>query len=134
MKKEDVKNQWINRVKEFDNGNESRKIFCRNRDINLRAFNYWYARYGAKSKSSKKITDSSSKNNNSLKFKKEESLEKAEQKSTGWIEVKVDSKVVEKSLEKSAIIIKIGKAEIKVEEGFNQNLFSNIARLLGEIC
>lgn len=132
MNKEGIKNQWIERVCEFDKGNESRKEFCGKRKINYRQFNYWYERHGQKSKSKKNV------NNKNISVTNKE---KASEINTGitakkeieWIEVKIESESLKKE-EKSQITIKIGKAEIKIEKGFNKALLTDAVKVLGELC
>jgi hypothetical protein len=133
MTKADVKKQWIKRIAEFDSVNESRKEFCEKRKLSIKAFGYWYVRYGKHTKSSKKVTSQELQTKKSSKINQSNLSTEKPRNSMEWVEVNIET-TVERASTKPSMKIKIGKAEIIVEEGFDNSLFSNVAKLLGELC
>lgn len=130
MADDNLKILWMERIAEFENNCEDKKLFCRNRNLSTRAFGYWYARLksGVKDKSS-----SASQSQNRLVEADEKTMRTLTDNEPKWIELQIDPQR-ESIYATSSITVKIGKAEIKVEEGFNKTLFTNVVKLLGEIC
>jgi hypothetical protein len=163
MIKKFSKEKWIKLVKDFDSSNESKINWCKKRGINSKTFGYWNARYSVNSKSkfkiieekniqlSREISKSKPKDN-----KKDIPVKVA--KSDSWVELKIVEPIkteISKSFTRtinfshddspnieleniiskpSKIIIKIGKAEIQIEEGFDKSLLIDVSKALGEIC
>ncbi len=162
MIKKYSKEDWIKLVKEFDLGALNKTNWCKKRNINCKTFGYWYARYGNESTSKfKKNEKENNQLSNGISITTPKVTRKDKPhtvtKSDSWIELKIaepfeaeisksytstinvshddlPNNKLENINRKSNLIIKIGKAEIKIEEGFDKYLLIDVSKALGEIC
>ena len=106
MKKEEVRNQWIDRVAEFKASGLSQTAWCKTKNINLRTFSHWVTK---------------SKNNTQQKGKQ-----------SNWIALK--SSELEQKPKSSSITVKIGQAALEINSDFDPQLLSNILKVLNALC
>lgn len=106
MKKEEVRNQWIARVDEFNASGLSQTAWCKEKNINLRTFSHWITKF---------------KNNTQPKVKK-----------SNWITLK--SNELEKKTKNSKITVKIGKAVLDIDSEFDPKHLSDILKVLNALC
>jgi len=106
MAKGHSRNEWEIQIEEFKASGLSQVVWCREKHINLRTFNYWYVKF--KNISSEQIAP------------------------TSWISLKVDEPD-EKHLP-SLITIKLGNAVIEVKPGFDAEHLHKVAKVLSSLC
>ncbi len=106
MTKEEQRQQWIDRVEEFKASSQTQVEWCKERNINIRTFNYWYCKF--------KNTDD--KQNNTA----------------NWLTVKLNKTLKEPNT--SILAIKIGKAVVEVNPGVDTDHLSKVLRVLNSIC
>lgn len=106
MTKEEQRKQWIDRVEEFKASGKTQAEWCKERNINIRTFNYWYC-----------------------KFRNPENIKNS---SNSWLSVKIENAL--KKTESSVISIKIGNAIIEISSGFDADHLSKVLRVLNSLC
>jgi len=103
---EELQKEWKERIEKFQASSQSQAGWCRERNINLRTFNYWY-----------------------YKLKNEANQQ---EKSTNWLSVKLEKTF--KQPEASLIKIKLGNAVIEIRPGFDTEHLLKVVRALNSLC
>lgn len=106
MTKEEQRQQWIDRVEEFKKSGQTQAIWCKERNINLRTFNYWYC----------KFKNAGDKQNNTA----------------NWLSVKLDKTLKEPVV--SVLSIKVGNAVVEVNHGVDADHLLKVLKVLNSIC
>lgn len=140
MSCEEKRNKWRELIKEYDISKENRKTWCTRMKINKNTFNYWYARLGTEINSKVEVTKSADESLN-------KNIESDKLSTSGWVEVQIQPENGQENKSKNEIfkkeeisntsqliVVKIGKAEINIEAGFDKCIFKDVAKILGEIC
>jgi hypothetical protein len=137
LTKEDMISHWNEKFNEFKKSGKSKASWCRENNINIKTFGNWHTKFS-------KLEKQEMENNN---------------KSTGWVSIKVkdvspesiicndvtpdkistestlsENRISNKPFQKSIIVVKIGKASIEVNNGFDKNLLYDVTKILGELC
>ncbi|MFZ5986152.1 MAG: IS66 family insertion sequence element accessory protein TnpA [Bacillota bacterium] len=106
MTKEGQRQQWIDRVEEYKASCQSQAAWCKERNINLRTFNYWYCKL--------------------------KSADDVQNTTTNWLSVKLEKTL--KKPEVSVINIKIGNAAIEINPGVDSDHLLKVLRVLNSLC
>lgn len=106
MTKEEQRKQWIDRVEEFKKSGQTQAIWCKERNINLRTFNYWYC----------KFKNTGDKQNNTA----------------NWLSVKLDKALKEPVA--SVLSIKVGNAVVEVNKEVDADHLLKVLKVLNSIC
>ena len=106
MKKEELRNLWHDRIIEFKQSGQTQVAFCSERGIQVKQLYYWLRKY------------------------KKEGNQKATL-SGGWVSLDIKKPLEHKS--NSSLDIKIGKAVIEVNSGFDRILLAEVLKTMSEI-
>lgn len=98
--------EWEKIIEEFNNSGKSQAQWCRDNDLKIKAFNFWY----------RKLNDSSMTENNKPKNQ------------VNWMPVKIKSTI------HSKLNIKIGNTVIEIENGYDEKLLVSVIKTLEAIC
>jgi hypothetical protein len=101
-----LRTEWERRICDFKASGQSQSLWCREKGINLRTFNYWYLKL-------KHSTDTV-------------------EKSPNWISMKIEKSFDQE--EKQAINIKIGNAIIETNSRFDPEHLLKIIRTINSLC
>ncbi len=96
--------EWEKLIKEFEKSGKSQAQWCREKNLKFKAFNYQYRKYRRDNQN-------------------EEEIDKR-----NWIPVKFEPMITSK------LNIRIGKAIIEIENGYDERLLMNIVKSLEAIC
>lgn len=105
MKQAKVRQAWEARVAAYRASGQSAAVWCAAHQLTTRQLWYWLRKF---SNTKPTVTPSSR-----------------------WVTVTVDKEPEEKE---TALIIKVGSAEIEVKPGYNSTLLSSIVKTLQAIC
>lgn len=97
--------EWEKLIKEFKTSGKSQAQWCREKNLKVKAFNYQYRKYKEDNKTN------SPKVNNS-----------------NWLPVEIKPMILSK------LNIRVGKAVIEIENGYDETLLQNVIRTLEAIC
>lgn len=106
-----IHNEWVKLIEEFKISGKTQSDWCKEKEIKVKAFNFHYRKYRSDEKGKQ------AKNKSHCKDKIE------------WIPVKQI-----KSLEKTTIDVRIGKAIIHIENDYDESLFLKVFKSLEAIC
>ncbi len=98
--------EWEKIIEEFNNSGKSQAQWCRDNNLKIKAFNFWYR----KLKGSSMIENNKSENQ------------------INWMPVKLKSTIPSK------LNIKMGKAVIEIENGYDEKLLVSVIKTLEAIC
>jgi hypothetical protein len=106
--------EWKEKVDEFKLSGKSQIEWCKERNIHPRRFSYWF-----------------------LKFKND--IDEKDP-AINWIPVSIDNHIdknnnkITSSTTNKSITIRIGKAVVEIEKGFDASLLAEAVKVLGAIC
>lgn len=96
--------EWEKLIKEFEKSGKSQSQWCRENDLKVKAFNYQYRKYRRDNQNNEEINK------------------------INWMPVKFESVVPSK------LNIRVGKAIIEIENGYDEKLLQTIVKSLEAIC
>jgi hypothetical protein len=96
--------EWEKLIEEFKCSGKSQAQWCKEMNLKVKAFNYQYRKY-------RKVNQN-----------------KQEVNKTNWIPVKLEPMMSPK------LSIRVGKAIIEIEKGYDEGLLQNVVRSLEAIC
>lgn len=96
--------EWENIIKEFEKSGKSQAEWCREKNLKFKAFNFQYRKY------------------------RRDKQDKEEINKTNWIPVKLDP------ILPSKLNIRVGKAIIEIEDGYDERLLQAVVKSLEVIC
>lgn len=96
--------EWEKLIEEFKTSGKSQAQWCREKNIKVKAFNYQYR-----------------------KFKKN-AQNKQSDNQTNWMPVKFEAMILSK------LNIRVGKAVIEIENGYDERLLQTVVKSLEAIC
>ena len=99
-----LNNEWLTLIKEFEKSGKSQAQWCREKNLKDKAFNYQYRKY------------------------RRANQDKEEINKTNWMPVKFEPMIPSK------LNIRVGKAIIEIENGYDEILLQNIVKSLEAIC
>jgi hypothetical protein len=97
-------NEWKKLIKEFEKSNKTQAQWCREKNLKVKAFNFHYRKY------------------------RRDNQNKEEINKTNWIPVKFESMITSK------LNIRVGKAIIEIENGYDERLLQTVVKSLEAIC
>ena len=106
MIKEELRKEWSDRVLQFKASGQAQSAWCREQDINIRKFNYWYI------KSKKPVSQTSN--------------------PSKWVSLKVAEQKAKP--QDSVLVIKIGQAALEVKPEFDQKFLVEVLKTLSLLC
>lgn len=99
-----IYSEWEQLIKEFEKSGKTQAQWCREKNLKVKAFNFQYRKYRGMI------------NNKQVKNK------------INWIPVKLEPPMISK------LNIRVGKAMIEIENGYDERLLQTIVKSLGAIC
>lgn len=97
-------NQWEKLIKEFEKSGKTQSQWCREKNLKFRAFNFQYRKYRKDNQNSEEINN------------------------TSWIPVQFET------ASPSKLNIRVGKAIIEIENGYDEKLLQTVVKSLEAIC
>jgi hypothetical protein len=97
-------NQWKKLIEEFEKSGKTQSQWCREKNLKFRAFNFQYRRY-------RKDKQNGEETNN-----------------TSWMPVQFETAI------SSKLNIRVGKAIIEIENGYDERLLQTVVKSLEAIC
>lgn len=97
--------EWVKLIEEFKISGKTQAQWCREKNLKVKAFNFQYRKY-----------------------KKESKTNIVEVNKTNWLPVELKPIILSK------LSIKVGKAVIEIENGYNERLLQDVVRSLEAIC
>jgi hypothetical protein len=115
---------WEEKVNEYKKSGIgiSQSKWCKENNLSLRSFNYWYCKF-------KKI-DKENKENDANCSKKDED----EDNQTKWIPIIIQEKDEDENKNKVGIVISIGKAKIEINKGFDAQSLYEVVKVVNLLC
>lgn len=98
--------EWEKIIEEFSKSGKSQAQWCRDNNLTFKVFNYWYRKLKGSSKTASKKSENP----------------------INWMPVKLETPP------SSKLNIKIGKAVIEIDNGYDENLLLSVIKTLGTIC
>lgn len=96
--------EWVKLIKEFEKSGKTQAQWCRENNLKFRAFNFQYRRYRKENQSSEQINK------------------------TNWMPIKFETVIPSK------LNIRVGKAIIEIENGYDEKLLQTVVKSLEAIC
>lgn len=96
--------EWEKLIKEFEKSGKSQAQWCREKNLKVKAFNFQYRKY------------------------RRDNQNKEEIDKTNWMPVKFETIIPSK------LNIRVGKAIIEIENGYDERLLQTIVKSLEAIC
>lgn len=115
---------WEEKVNEYKKRGSriSQSKWCKENNLSLRRFNYWYCKL-------KKI-DKENKENGSNCSKKDTDINNQ----TKWISMRIEEKDEYENKDKIGIIINIGKVKIEINKGFDGQSLFEVLKVVNLLC
>ena len=96
--------EWEKLIKEFEKSGKTQAQWCKEKNLKVKAFNFQYRKFRGM-------------------------IQKKQVKNkTDWIPVKFEPPIISK------LSIRVGKAVIEIEKGYDERLFQAIVKSLEAIC
>jgi len=99
-----IYSEWEKLIKEFEKSGKTQAQWCKEKNLKVKAFNFQYRKFRGMIQ------------NKQVKNK------------TKWIPVKLEPPMISK------LSIRVGKAVIEIEKGYDEKLFQDIVKSLEAIC
>jgi len=99
-----IYSEWEKLIKEFEKSGKTQAQWCKEKNLKVKAFNFQYRKFRGMIQ------------NKQVKNK------------TEWIPVKLEPPMISK------LSIRVGKAVIEIEKGYDEKLFQDIVKSLEAIC
>ncbi len=96
--------EWEKLIEEFNGSGKSQAQWCREKNLKVKAFNFQYRKYRRDNQNRQAVNK------------------------TNWIPIKIEPMMPSK------LSIKVGKAVIEIENGYDERLLQNVVRSLEAIC
>lgn len=107
MTKEELRNEWKERIKDYQESGLSMTKWCEKNGNKLHQLQYWLKRYG--------------------------NISKSKEESTKWVSVDLDSKE-NISMKDDSIKLKIRECEIEIKSGFDVDSLKKVVSVVNELC
>ncbi len=107
MTKEELRNDWEKRIKDYQESGLSMSKWCKKTGNKLHQLQYWLKKY----------------KNNTIPKKE----------NTNWVSVNLNTKD-NSSMENNTIKLKIGKCEIEIKSGFDVESLKKVVSVVNELC
>jgi len=99
---------WKQQVEAFEKSGMSRIAFCEQNQLKIYGLDYWRRRFSEPIRAG------------------------ADAKTSGWIPLQVKDNAAQEKAE--SICLRIGKVEIEISRGFDQELLAEVLRVVGPAC
>jgi hypothetical protein len=96
--------EWEKLIEEFKCSGKSQSQWCREKNLKVKAFNYQYRKYRSVNQNKQEINK------------------------TNWMPIKFEPLI------SSKLSIRVGKATIEIENGYDERLLQTIVKSLEAIC